>query len=129
MYNQQKELPMHPLITTCPVTGKPLIVTRLECPESGIVIEGQFTLGWIGELTTEQLEFVELLVKNRGHINSVASELKIAYNTARNRLDDIVTSLGYSPPEQDQRPDRRAVLDQLASKTISVEEAMRLLKG
>jgi hypothetical protein len=120
---------MHPLMTTCPVTGKPLIVTRLESPESGIVIEGQFALGWIGRLTSEQLEFVELLVKNRGNINSVAGELKIAYNTARNRLDDIVTSLGYSPPEQDQRPDRRAVLDQLASKTISVEEAMRLLKS
>lgn len=120
---------MHPLLTTCPVTGKPLIVTRLESPESGIVIEGQFSLGWIGSLSPEQLEFVEILVKNRGNINSVAGELKIAYNTARNRLDDIVTALGYTPPVEGPRVDRRSILDQLAAKTISVEDAMRLLRG
>ncbi len=120
---------MHPLLTTCPVTGTQLIATRLESPESGIVIEGQFSLGWIGRLSPEQLEFVEILVKNRGNINSVASEQKIAYNTARSRLDDIVTALGYSQPEENHRPDRRGILDQLAAKTISVEEAMRLLKG
>jgi hypothetical protein len=120
---------MHSLLTTCPVTGKPLIVTRLESPESGIVIEGQFSLGWIGRLSPEQLEFVELMVKNRGNINSVAGELKVAYNTARSRLDDIVAALGYAAPIEEQRHDRRVVLDQLAAKTISVEEAMRLLKS
>ena len=55
---------MYPIITRDPVSGNELIVTRLECPQSGIVIEGQFTLGWIGRLTREQLDFVELLVKN-----------------------------------------------------------------
>lgn len=120
---------MHPLLTTCPITGKPLIVTRLESPASGITIEGEFSLGWIGRLSPDQLDFVELLVKNRGNINSVAGELKIAYNTARSRLDDIVAALGYAQPPEDQRPDRRVILDQLAAKTISVEEAMRLLKG
>ncbi len=28
---------VHPLITRDPITGGELIVTRLECPESGIV--------------------------------------------------------------------------------------------
>ncbi|GAB4110798.1 MAG: DUF2089 domain-containing protein [Roseiflexaceae bacterium] len=120
---------MNPLLTHCPVTGKPLIVTRLESPDSGIVIEGQFSLGWIGQLTTEQLEFVEILIKNRGNINSVANEQKIAYNTARSRLDDIVSALGYTPPAEEHKLDRRAILDQLAAKTISVEEAMKLLRG
>ena len=54
---------MYPLITRDPVSGGELIVTRLECSESGIVIEGRFSLGWIGRLTREQLDFVELLVK------------------------------------------------------------------
>ena len=119
---------MYPIITRDPVSGNELIVTRLECPQSGIVIEGQFTLGWIGRLTREQLDFVELLVKNRGNIQRMASDLDIAYNTARSRLDEIVTALGGAP-ENDGRPDRRIVLDRLASKEISVEEAMRLLKG
>jgi hypothetical protein len=119
---------MHPLITRDPVTGNELIVTRLESPQSGIVIEGQFSLGWIGRLTREQLDFVELLVKNRGNIQKLAQDLDMAYNTARSRLDEIVTALGGAP-EGDGRADRRVVLDRLAAKEISVEEAMRLLKG
>ena len=119
---------MHPLITKDPVSGGELIVTRLECPDSGIVIEGQFSLGWIGRLTREQLEFVEMLVKYRGNIQKLAAELDVAYNTARSRLDEIVTALGGSP-ENDGRADRRAILDRLAAKEISVEDAMRLMKG
>ena len=119
---------MYPLITRDPISGEELIVTRLECPESGIVIEGRFSLGWIGNLTREQLDFVELMVKHRGNIQKLAAEMNIAYNTARSRLDEIVSALGGAP-ENDGRVDRRAVLDKLASKEISVEDAMRLLKG
>ena len=119
---------MHPIITRDPVSGNELIVTRLESPQSGIVIEGQFSLGWIGRLSREQLDFVELLVKNRGNIQKLASDLDIAYNTARSRLDEIVTALGGTP-ENNGRVDRRLILDRLASKEISVEEAMRLLRG
>lgn len=119
---------MHPLITRDPVSGGELIVTRLECPESGIVIEGQFSLGWIGRLTREQLEFVEMLVKYRGNIQKLAAEMDVAYNTARSRLDEIVAALGGTP-ENDGRVDRRLVLERLAAKEISVEEAARLLKG
>ena len=119
---------MHPIITRDPVSGNELIVTRLESPQSGIVIEGQFSLGWIGRLTREQLDFVELLVKNRGNIQKLAQDMDVAYNTARSRLDEIVTALGGAP-EGNGRADRRIVLDRLAAKEINVEEAMRLLRG
>jgi hypothetical protein len=120
---------MYPLLTTCPVCGGALHVERLGCDECHATLEGQFTLGWLGRLSREQLEFIELLVKNRGNINSVAGELKIAYNTARSRLDDIVTALGYAAPSDNAGPGRRAVLDRLAAKEISVEDAMKLLRG
>lgn len=118
---------MHRLLTRDPVSGGELIVTRLECPESGIVIEGQFSLGWLGRLSAEQLDFVELLLKNRGNVQKLAAELEIAYNTARARLDEIVTALGGTP-DHDGRPERRQVLDRLAAREISVEDAMRLLR-
>jgi hypothetical protein len=54
--------------------------------------------------------------------------MNVAYNTARSRLDEIVTALGGTP-ENDNRVDRRSILDRLAAKEISVEEAMRQLKG
>ena len=119
---------MYPIITRDPVSGGELIVTRLECPESGVVIEGRFELGWIGRLTRDQLDFVELLVKYRGNVQRLAMEMNVAYNTARSRLDEIVTALGGTP-ENDNRVDRRSILDRLAAKEISVEEAMRQLKG
>lgn len=118
---------MYPLLTRDPITGGELIVTRLESPESGIVIEGRFSLGWIGRLSPDQLAFVELLVKNRGNIQRLAAELDIAYNTARARLDEIVALLGGTP-EQEPRIDRRQILDRLAAREISVEKALRLLK-
>ncbi len=118
---------MHPIITRDPISGGELIVTRLECPESGIVIEGQFHFGWIGRLNRDQLDFVELLIKHRGNVREVAAQLDMAYNTARNRLDEIATTLGGAP-ESNGRPDRRAVLDRLAASEISVEEAMQLLQ-
>ena len=75
-----------------------------------------------------RFDFVEMLVKYRGNIQKLAAEMDVAYNTARSRLDEIVTALGGTP-ENDGRADRRAILDRLASKEISVEEAMRLMKG
>jgi hypothetical protein len=119
---------MYPILTRDPVSGGEMIVTRLECPESGVVIEGRFEFGWIGRLTREQLDFVELLVKYRGNVQRLAVEMNVAYNTARSRLDEIVAALGGTL-ENDNRVDRRTILDRLAAKEISVEEAMRLLKG
>ena len=119
---------VYPLITKDPVTGSPLIVTRLESPESGIVIEGRFSLDWIGHLTPDQLAFVGLLVKHRGNLQKLATELNIAYNTARNRMDDIVAALEGSPASTDDAG-RDQILDLLAAGALSYEEALRLLKA
>ena len=123
------------MITREPVSGGELIARRLGCRGSGVVIEGSFSLGWMGRLTPEQLEFVGLLVRNRGNVQRAAAELGVAYNTARNRLDEIVGALGgpresEPPPEPrvEPRADRLEVLNRLAAGEISFEEAMRLLR-
>ncbi|MBC8160419.1 MAG: DUF2089 domain-containing protein [Roseiflexaceae bacterium] len=118
---------MNQLISTCPICDGALHVERLGCEQCDTHLEGHFSLGWIGRLNRDQLGFVELLVKNRGNINGVAADLRVAYNTARSRLDDVVAALGYAAPA-DTRVERRVVLDKLAAKEISVEDAMKLLK-
>jgi hypothetical protein len=118
---------IHPLITQDPVTGEPLIVTRLEGPQSGVVIEGTVTMGWIGRLSPEQLAFVGLLLKHRGNLQRLAADLNMAYNTARNRMDDIVAALEGSPPEPE-RAQRDEILELLAAGAISFKEALRRLK-
>jgi hypothetical protein len=123
-------VPLYPLITRDPASGGALIVTRLESPRSGIVIEGAFSLGWIGRLTPEQLEFVGRLVRNRGNVQKVAADLGIAYNTARNRLDEIVAALGVPVERADGGPERERrtdVLRRLSAGEIEFDEAMRLL--
>ena len=124
---RQKENDLYPLITKDPVTNDPLIVTRLEGIRSGVVIEGHFSLGWVGRLTPEQLAFVGLLMKYRGNLQKLASGLGMAYNTARSRMDDIVAALEGSPAESEPEssPD---ILDQLATGAIGFEDALRLLR-
>jgi hypothetical protein len=130
---------MYPLLTRDPLTGEPLLVTRLEGPTTGIVIEGRFSLGWIGRLTPEQLEFVGVLVRNRGNLQKVAGDMGASYNTARNRMDEIVAVLGG--PQESEPPAtpapagdasgsaKRAILDRLAAGELSFDEAMRQIRG
>ena len=118
---------LYPLITRDPASGDELIVTRLEAPSSGVVIEGRFSLGWVGKLTQEQLDFVGLLLAHRNNIQKLANELGVAYNTARSRLDDVVAALGGDEPEAPDDP-AREVIDQLAAGDIDVDEALSRLK-
>src|SRR5262245_42714421 len=116
--------PLVPLVTHDPATGAELIVTRLESPESGVVIEGRFDLGWIAKLAPEQLDFVGLLLRYRTNLNKLSDELGLAYNTVRSRLDDIVRALG-GPPDADAPPppDRAAILEKIAAGELSVDDA------
>ena len=120
--------PLYELLTRDPASGGELIVTRLECPTSGVVIEGRFSLGWVGRLTPEQLDFVGLLLKHRNNLQKLAGELGVAYNTARSRLDDIVDAVGGSspPPGSTQRLD---VLERLAAGEIDLADALEQLQG
>jgi hypothetical protein len=119
--------PLYPLITRDPASGGEMVVTRLECPESGTVLEGRFSLGWIGRLSSEQLNFVGQLLKNRNNLQKLASELGVAYNTARSRLDEVVEALG-GPAEEDKDQVLHDVIEKLSTKEISFDDAMNKLK-
>lgn len=126
-----RRLPAVP--TRDPFDGGRLIVTRLQNPETGTVIEGRFDLGWVGRLTREQLEFVGLLVKHRANVQRLAGEIGIAYNTARARLEEIVQVLGGAV-DDDAAPDAPAatnvdeVLDGIASGTIDPTRGIEQLR-
>lgn len=118
--------PLYPLVTKDPISGGELIVTRLECPESGVVLEGNFSLGWLARLSPAQLTFVGLFLAHRGNLQRLAPELGVSYNTARSRLDDIVKALGGSP--ESAKADRLEVLEALSEGQLEFEEALRRLK-
>jgi len=122
-----------PVPSRDPFDGGRLVVTRLENPETGTIIEGRFDLGWVGRLTREQLDFVGLLVKHRANVQRLAGDIGIAYNTARARLDEIVQAVGGSVDEgaaSDPSPAASVdeVLDGLASGAVDAAKAIDQLR-
>lgn len=124
----------YPLITKDPVSGKKLQVTRLQNFDSGITIEGIFDLSKFNYLTTEQLYFIEVFIKNRGSIKQVEKDLDISYPTVKKMLDDVITGLGYSLDNEEQVIEekpvdlRTKILKQVEDGLLSVEEALQKLR-
>ena len=114
---------LRPLPTRDPFAPEgELVVTRLESPDTGITIEGRFSLGWMGRLTPEQLDFVGLLLARRNNLQRLATDLDIAYNTARNRFEEIVVALGGGG-----KANRSEILRRVEAGELTPEEAAELL--
>jgi len=122
---------MHPIPGDCPVCGGELVVTRLSCRQCDSVIQGRFIAGPFSNLSTEQLTFLELFVKNEGKITHMEKDLGLSYPTIRNRLHEIIRALGYEPGRGDlvvlTEEDRRKILEDLNEGRITSEEAMQML--
>ena len=128
---------MHPVFGKCPICGEELTVTRLECRNCGTDIGGQFTIGRLARLDSEQMQFVETFIKSRGNAYKVGEELELPYSTIRARLTQVILAMGYEPePEpKDDAPitvspeKRKSILDELARGKISAEDAVKFLQG
>lgn len=126
---------VYPVPGQCPVCGGSMIVTRLQCPDCNTAVEGRFSLGRLALLSAEQLEFVEVYLRCDGKIKRVEEELGMSYPTVRNRLNEIIETMGYelpgsvAPPDPLSPDERRRVLDDLAAGRITAEDAVDLLQG
>src|SRR4051812_8739881 len=92
---------MNPLPGRCPVCSNVLAVTRLQCGQCGTGIDGQFHLGRLQALTPDQIQFVEVFIKNRGKIKDVEEELGISYPTVVAKLNSVVEALGFEVEGKD----------------------------
>lgn len=122
---------MNPVIGRCPVCQETLEVTRLYCRRCDTALEGHFSLGRFYQLSPEQLQFVETLVRCEAKLNRMQDELGLSYPAVRSRLNDVIRALGYEVAE-DASPtteQRRTILQDLASGKLTSEEALRLLSG
>ena len=85
----------------------------------------------LANLSIEQLEFVELFIRNEGKINRMEAELGLSYPTIRNRLHEIIKALGYDIGAEEPGPteeERRQILDDLEKGKIDSKEAMQMLR-
>lgn len=124
---------MNTLPTRCPICDGEITVTRIYCRDCDTTIEGRFTGGPFSDLTKEQLGFVEIFVRNEGKIKRMEDELSLSYPTIRNRLHEVIRTMGYEPGVVDEddgmtEEERQRILEELDKGTISAEKAMELLK-
>ncbi len=123
---------MHPLPSECPVCHSELTITRLYCRECDTTIEGRFVTGPFAHLSPEQIEFVEIFIRNEGKLTHMQDELGLSYPTIRNRLHQVIRTLGYEPGKDDSAnlsdEERRQILEDLNAGKITSEEAMKMLR-
>ncbi len=131
------------VIATCPVCQHELSVTRLHCRECGTTLEGDFSVGRFGRLSREQLALLESFLRSRGNLREMERELGLSYPTVRGRVDALVRSLGLGGDDSgaaDAGPagarsdgadpqTRRKILERLARREISAEEAAAALRA
>ena len=120
-----------PMPTRCPVTGEPLEVTRLECPKSGVAIEGRFTPNEFAQLSAENLELLRLFLRVRGNLKEVERILGVSYPTVRLRFDTMLRALNYDPPPEAQevREERTDILGLLERGEVTAAEAAKRLRA
>ena len=133
----------HDVIATCPVCSGELTITRLHCRSCGTALEGEFGVGRFGRLSREQLDLLEGFLRARGNLKELERELGISYPTVRGRIDALVRALGlaegeprapiddFGVEEDEAQPAarRREILERLARREISAEEAAAALRG
>jgi len=134
------------VISTCPVCEGELAITRLHCRSCGTALEGEFGVGRFGRLSREQLALLESFLRSRGNLKDLERELGISYPTVRGRVESLLRALGLAdgdaplaeepmaadapiPTADDAADERRAILDRLARREMSAEEAAEALRA
>jgi hypothetical protein len=134
------------VISTCPVCEGELAITRLHCRSCGTALEGEFGVGRYGRLSREQLSLLESFLRSRGNLKEMERELGISYPTVRGRVEALLRALGLAdgeeaapdepmetdapnPTSDDDASERRAILDRLARREISAEDAAEALRA
>ena len=123
-------------LSICPVCDQPLAVTRYYCSRCDTTIEGKFSNepNPFSQLSNEQLNFVLTFVKCEGRLNRMEDELSMSYPTLRNRLVDVIRTLGFEPGKDDQpqkltAEDRSRILDEIENGTMNFADAKKMLFG
>ncbi len=110
----------------CPVCEGQMIITEIKCKSCDTIIRGKFDLCKFCKMNEEQKIFAEIFIKNRGNIKEIEKELNISYPTVRNKLEELISALGYSKASV-RTVDRKAILEKLSKGEITKEEALREL--
>jgi hypothetical protein len=108
-------------------------VERVRLVDSGVAIEGPFTLPPLAQLTAEDQVFVAAFVRCHGSIKQMEKYFGVSYPTIKNRLNKIGSQLSFVEIEQGSETDspaetRSEVLDRLSRGELTMAQALERLK-
>jgi hypothetical protein len=108
-------------------------IDRVRLVDSGVAIEGPFTLPPLAQLPAEDQVFVAAFVRCHGSIKQMEQYFGVSYPTIKNRLNRIGSQLSFVEIEQGPGaeaavPTRSQVLDQVSRGELTVAQALDLLK-
>jgi hypothetical protein len=110
----------------------PIEIERVRLIESGVGIEGPFSLPPLAALPAEDQVFVAAFVRCHGSIKQMEKYFGVSYPTIKNRLNRIGSQLSFVEIEQgsdaEPPPSRSDVLDQVSRGELTVAQALARLK-
>jgi len=98
------------------------------------MIEGSFVLPVdpFSRLSEDQRHFMLTFVRAEGRLNRMEEILGMSYPTLKNRLNELITTLGFQAELYSKKPnaaERQAILDDLEAGRIDSDQALRYLQG
>ncbi len=114
----------------CPVCGGEYEITSLTCKSCKSELNGRFEGCEYCALDESEKSFLSTFIKCRGNIREVEKELGISYPTVRNRLDNIISRLGYENRRVAQvTEERKIIIKRLEDGEITADEAAEALRS
>ena len=109
-------------------------IDRVRLVDTGVVIEGPFSLPPLAQLPAEDHVFVAAFVRCHGSIKQMEKYFGVSYPTIKNRLNRIGAQLSFVEIEQGSDADsqvmtRMEVLDRVSRRELTVAQALEQLKG
>jgi hypothetical protein len=111
----------------------PIEIERVRLVETGVAIEGPFTLPPLARLAAEDQVFVAAFLRCHGSIKQMEKYFGVSYPTIKNRLNKIGGQLSFVEIEEGADTDspaqtRSEVLDRLSRGELTVAQALERLK-
>jgi len=117
------------MINQCPICKAELTISELTCFKCQTVLKGNFKRCDFCKLTEEDHNFIKVFLKSHGNIKEIEKELGISYPTVKNRLNQIISSLGIKAKEGLSKEERLEILNKLEQGEITLEQAVSILGG
>ena len=109
-------------------------IDRVRLVETGVTIEGPFTLPPLAELNAEDQVFVAAFVRCHGSIKQMEKYFGVSYPTIKNRLNRIGSQLSFveiderGDPAESSPPNAGDILDRLSRGELTVAQALQRLR-